>query len=231
MKKKIIITIILILLLIGGIIISIPWLFSQQYNSMGVSHFLVITIDHTVPKTYIGKLDNHKVYIEELNINETNFRNVNAENVSVKEAIDKKLVSIKEWKKYAWYKIKNKKKEILRYENYEIVITKNECIIRPISKTKSLDYDCDGVKTRTTLKKGNTFECKLLSKDYTFKIKDIKKNYLIITVSDYGLTKVKKDNTISLISKDKEFKIEKNKKVELTTQSTDYNNSIIIELN
>ncbi len=135
MKKKIIIitiTISLIVLLSVGIFISLPYLFSSQYNSNGISHFLVITIDKTIPKTYIGKLDNHKVYIEKLNIKETNFRNINAENISIKEAINKKLVSIEEWKKYSWYKYKHKNTEVLRFDNYEIVISKDECIIRPI---------------------------------------------------------------------------------------------------
>ena len=67
--KKIIIVIVGIILLILGFIFIIPWLFSEQYNSNGISHFLVITIDKNQQKEYIGTLDGHKVYIEDINNN------------------------------------------------------------------------------------------------------------------------------------------------------------------
>ena len=59
-------------------------------------------------------------------------------------------------------------------------------------------------------------------------VKSINKDTMVIVSSDYGLTKVK-DKGISLIEKKKEFIIEKNKPVEITTQTTDYNESMIIE--
>lgn len=113
---------------------GIDWLFSLQYNENGVSHFLVITLDKNQSREYVGELDNHKIYIEKLNLEETNFRNTNAENVPIKEAIDNKLVSIKEWKKYARKIKKSGDTEILKYENYEIACGNNECIIRPLTK-------------------------------------------------------------------------------------------------
>lgn len=92
MKKiKIIIIIVLVVqVLLGGTIFLlkdkiINGLFSSQYNSNGVSHFLVITIDESQPKEYIGKLEKYRVYMEKSNIDETNFRTKNAENLSVKE--------------------------------------------------------------------------------------------------------------------------------------------------
>jgi len=200
----------------------------MQYNSNGISHFLVITIDKNIPKTYIGEIENHKVYIEELDINNTVFRTIDAKNISIKEVLDKKLVSINEWRKYAWYKFRLKNTEILRYENYEIDITKNELIIRPISMKNSLDITCNiNDKYRISLKKENTFDCNLLGNDYTFKIKNINKDNIVITTNKYGLTKVN-GKGISLRTKEKEFIIEKNKDVELTTQSMDYNESIIL---
>ena len=228
MKKKIIILTIVVLfyIVIAG---AILWLFSEQYNINGISHFLIITIDKNIPKTYIGELENHKVYIEELDIDNTVFRNINAENVSIKEVINKKLISIKELKKYSWHKFKQKDTETLRYENYEIVINNKEIIIRPISKIKSLDITCNKEdKYRISLKEGNTFDCRLLGTDYTFRIKSINKKNIVITSNEYGLAK-EEDNTISLIDKEKEFTIEKNKQVKLATQSTDYSESIILE--
>ncbi len=134
MKKKIIILICLISILIVGIAGGISWMFTEQYNIKGISHILVVTIDESKPKEYIGKLDNYRIYTEKLNIEETNFRSINAENVSIKDAVDKKLVSIKDWKKHAQNIIKDGDAEILQYENYEIVIAYDDCIIRPISK-------------------------------------------------------------------------------------------------
>ena len=138
MKKKTIILIILItpflaLLILLGIKYISKWLYFSQYNENGISHFLVITIDKNQKYEYIGKLDNYSIYIEHLNIKETNFRNVNAENVSIKKAINNRLTSIKEWKKYAWKIKKDKNSEILVFDNYEIACQYNDCIIRPKS--------------------------------------------------------------------------------------------------
>ena len=133
-KNKLIILAVILSTLIVVFLVGphfIKWLFSSQYNENGISHFLVITIDNSQSKEYIGELDGHKIYVEKLNLKETNFRNVNAENVSIKKAIDEKLVSITEWKKYAWKVIKRDNIEIYKYEKYEIACTKEECIIRP----------------------------------------------------------------------------------------------------
>ena len=132
--KKIVIFIIIILVICALGHLVIKWLFSSQYNSNGISHYLVITIDKNSPKEYVGELEGHKVYVENLKLDETNFRNIDAENVSIKEALEKKLVSIEEWEKYAIKTNKTNDGEILQFENYEIVVTKDECIIRPIKK-------------------------------------------------------------------------------------------------
>ena len=86
MKKKTIIILILSLVLLGvicavGCIFGVKWLFSEQYNEHGVSHWLVITIDKNSPREYLGELDGYKIYIEQMNLDETLFRNINAENV------------------------------------------------------------------------------------------------------------------------------------------------------
>ena len=140
MKKKNIFIILGIILIVGIISIliysyGINWLFSQQYNEKGVSHFLVVTIDKNQPKEFVGELDGHRIYIENLNLEETNFRNINAENISIKKAIEEKLVSISEWKRYAWKIKKDGDSEILQYDNYEIVCAYDDCIIRPISNS------------------------------------------------------------------------------------------------
>ena len=139
MKKKNIIIISGILLIMGIVaFLVIPyvitWLFSSQYNNNGVSHFLVITIDENQPKEYVGELDGHRIYIEKLKLDGTNFRNIAAENVPIKKAIEEKLISREEWKKYAWKIQKDGDAEVLKYDNYEITCTFDNCIIRPLSK-------------------------------------------------------------------------------------------------
>ena len=136
MKKKIIILIIAIMI-IGAICLipsGIRWLFSEQYNEKGISHFLVITIDKNQPREYVGELEGYKVFIENLSLEETNFRTIDAENMPIKEALEKNLVSIEEWRKYAWRVKKDGEAEVLQFENYEIAIDNDECIIRPISR-------------------------------------------------------------------------------------------------
>ncbi len=139
MKKKCIIIIIGIVLIVGIVLFFltphiINWLFSSQYNDNGVSHFLVVTIDKSQPREYVGELDGHRIYVEKFNLNETNFRNIDAENVPIKKAIEEKLVSIADWKKYALKIEKDGDSEILKYDNYEMACTYDDCIIRPLSK-------------------------------------------------------------------------------------------------
>ncbi len=139
MKKKSLYIIIGIIVLLGLLCFLfssyiINWLFSSQYNDNGISHFLVVTIDESRPREYVGELDGHRIYVEKFNLKETNFRNINAENVSIKKAINEKLVSIEEWKKYAWKIEKDGNAEILKFDNYEIACAYNNCIIRPLSK-------------------------------------------------------------------------------------------------
>lgn len=137
MKKKNII--LLGIIVIVGIVVFlvspyvIHWLFSSQYNENGVSHFLVVTKDESQAREYVGELDGHRIYVEKFNLHETNFRNIDAENVSIKKAIEEKLVSISEWKKYAWKIETDGDAEIMKYDNYEIACAYDDCIIRPLS--------------------------------------------------------------------------------------------------
>ena len=73
------------------------------------------------------------MFIEGLNIQETNFRTVNAENLSIKDAIEQNKF-IDEWKKWiSWNVVEEESGEILKFENYEILVTINECVIRPLT--------------------------------------------------------------------------------------------------
>lgn len=132
MKKKTLFIDILIVIVICAII-GVLWFMSTQYNFKGVSHFLVVDIDSDQERQLVGKLEDHDVYVEDLYLEETYFRNIIGKSISIKEAIDKKLTSIDEWKKYASNIETEDNAEILKFENYEIVITDNECTIRPVT--------------------------------------------------------------------------------------------------
>ena len=225
----IIIPIIIFVILLIGIFSVIVYAYTEQYNFKGISNILSVYIDENREKEYVGKLDGYEIYVDNLRVEELNYRTFNDKSIMFKDAINKELTSIKDWRRGAWYIFKDKDTEILRYESYEIAISKKKCIIRPISKYKSVDVKCNTDNTfRTTLRKGNSFSCFILDKEYAFKIKSINKDNIVVTTSKYGLTKVI-DNEINLKSKEKEFTIEKNKKVELSTQLMDYNERIIIE--
>ncbi len=109
-------------------------LFSAQYNENGVSHFLVVTIDENQTREYMGELDGLPVYMEGLDIEGTNFRSVDAEDIPVKDAVANDLVSLEEWRKYASKTKMEADVEILKFDNYEIAVYSNECIIRPIGR-------------------------------------------------------------------------------------------------
>ena len=97
-KGKFVLIIGIIVLVITFATVGIVyWLFTEQYNSNGVSHFLVITIDKNKEREHIGRLDGY----------------------------------VEEWKKYAFSTRKSNASLILVFENYEIVLTGDECLIRP----------------------------------------------------------------------------------------------------
>lgn len=120
--------VVVIALVVVGIIY---WMYTGQYNSKGVSHFLVVTVDQNKERVKIGRLDDYNVYVEGLS--EYNFRTSDAKNLSVKKAIENNLVSIDEWKKYASSTRKDNDSLILVFDNYEISLTGDECLIRPRS--------------------------------------------------------------------------------------------------
>ena len=127
--------IIIIIAIVAVVILAVAGIFyfmyAAQYNSKGVSHFLVVTVDQSKERVKIGRLEDYNVFVEGLS--EYNFRTSGAKNLSVKEAIEKNLVSIEEWKKYASGTRKDNDSLILIFDNYEISLTGDECLIRPRS--------------------------------------------------------------------------------------------------
>ncbi len=112
---------------------TVHWLFSSQYNLYGVSHYLNITIDHHQPLQYLGQLDNYAVYLEGLSPTDTYFQTVQAQKIPIQEALSRQLVSLDDWRKYARQRQLGNDEETLQFENYEIVVTNDNCLIRPLS--------------------------------------------------------------------------------------------------
>ena len=93
-----------------------------------------------------------------------------------------------------------------------------------------ITIDCNGVKTEKNLEENDKFVCNLQSQEYIFTIEDIDDEEVTIKASDYGLTPIKDDGSISLNSKEKVFEVQKNGSLTLSTQSTDYNEELTISL-
>ena len=92
-----------------------------------------ISIDEDQEKEYVGDLEDHRVYVERLSKDDLYFTTIDAKRVTLKDSLERKIISIEDWKNGAWKTEKNGDKEVLQYENYEIVIIDDECVIRPLS--------------------------------------------------------------------------------------------------
>lgn len=105
-----------------------------QYNIKGLSRILSIVIDETQAKEYVGELDGYRVFVEKLKLDALHFGTIKGEAVSLQDAIEKELTSLEDWKKGAFRIQKEGETEILKYENYEVVIAYGDCLIRPLTK-------------------------------------------------------------------------------------------------
>ncbi len=95
-------------------------------------------------------------------------------------------------------------------------------------KELTLQINCNGNKNTLAIKENATFKCTLMDTEYEFTINTINDDSLIITSSDAGLSPVKETGGISLTDEIKEFTIVKGKDVKISTQTTDYNESLIL---
>ena len=97
------------------------------------------------------------------------------------------------------------------------------------SNDVKLKINCNGDKFTVEAKNNNTFTCGLINKNYIFTLSNIKNNSITIDVSDGGLSLENENGGISLRGEYKKFTIKKNNKIKLVTQTTDYNEDIVIE--
>ena len=95
-------------------------------------------------------------------------------------------------------------------------------------KELMLQINCNGNKNTLAIKEKAAFKCTLMDTEYEFTINTINDDSLIITSSDAGLRPVSETGGSSLIDEIKEFTIAKGKDVKITTQTMDYNESLIL---
>ncbi len=108
-------------------------LYFAQYNINGLSNLLNIYIDESREKAYVGDLEGHRVYTERMRADEMYFISFSDDHIPLADAISTGLISIRDWQRAAWRIDYDGDTEVLVYENYEIIVTEDECIIRPLT--------------------------------------------------------------------------------------------------
>ena len=112
-----------------------------QYNIKGVSSVISVYIDEERPREYLGKLDGYNIYTEQMRGEEMIVIDFLDNHIPLTEAMEKGLVSVRDWRRKAWDTEKDGDAEIYRYESYEIIIAYDDCIIRPLTSWDHLPYD------------------------------------------------------------------------------------------
>ena len=134
MKKKIILFVSAILAMFDIIGVVMVVMYQQEYNSKGVSHYVIATMDPTQSKEFVGYLGQYSIYVEGLKIDDLYFVTVDGNSIPIKDAIKNEDVSLTDWKRNAEKHRQSGNTEILQFDNYEIAITDKECVFRPISE-------------------------------------------------------------------------------------------------
>lgn len=88
-------------------------------------------------------------------------------------------------------------------------------------ESAKIKMSCNKEETTHTVKEGDVLSCKLLGDEYKVTISSVSKDTIKIKVNTYGLT-----DSHSLLEKKDEFEFSKDKALNLTTQTTDYSESL-----
>lgn len=91
-------------------------------------------------------------------------------------------------------------------------------------RKEKISMTCNDIKTEFYIQEKNEISCNLLGDNYIFKVKNIKMDEIILEANEYGLTE---DN--NLLEQEKEFILSKDNELILTTQTTDYQESVIFK--
>ncbi len=107
--------------------------FNQQYHHSGISKYLNITISDT-GKYKVGELEGYDIYLEDLS--EAYFVTLSADRLELKDAIEQGKINMEDLydgSKHMQEILANGQEGIIYYfENYQIELLKDECVISPI---------------------------------------------------------------------------------------------------
>ena len=127
-KRKLAICLVIVLALVGAGTL-VMW--NSQYNTNGVSNYPIITIDYTNDKQYICDSSYYKVYTVELK--EVFFETKDAQKIDLHDALTTGKLTISDMTHVCKKQKKNNKSKVYTGDNYQIVLTGNECLIAPLS--------------------------------------------------------------------------------------------------
>ena len=97
-------------------------------------------------------------------------------------------------------------------------------IIKTDTKELVVNMNCNGIRKDYQINEGDKLSCKLLGNDYKFTIKNIGADEIEIESNEYGLT-----DENNLLEKKDRFTLKKNNDLKISTQSTDYQESVIFK--
>lgn len=127
----IITAVVIMLFLIGGII----KLFDLQYNlKTGISNYVGVTYDASRKMEWVGKSEHYQVYVDGLKLEDCYLIKMDASTMTLTEAVQEGWVTVDDLIRKAWNVYQNDNGTVYAFENYEIVVEGDTCIIRPLGK-------------------------------------------------------------------------------------------------
>ena len=133
MKKKLII-IISIVTLVAIMATVVAALFYSQYNTKGISHFMIVGDDLGRGKELIGNVGNDSVYVEGFASEDLYFLTVNSNKILVKDALSQNMVKPNDWVRHAYSATTKNNIRVLTFDDYEIAVKGHEYLVRPKSE-------------------------------------------------------------------------------------------------
>lgn len=128
-KKRKLAVCLAVVLALAGTSTWVMW--KGQYNSNGVSNYPIITIDYTNDKQYICDSSNYKVYTVELK--EVLFETKDAQKINLHDALTTGKLTISDMTHVCKKQKQDNESKVYTGDNYQIVLTENECMIEPLS--------------------------------------------------------------------------------------------------
>lgn len=125
-------------------------LFDKQYNlKTGMSNYICVTYDANQEKEWIGESDGYQVYLEGLSAEECYIISIGADRVSLTEAVGDGWVTVEDLIRKPWKIYQSDNSTVYVFENYEIILADNTCIIRQLShETYAGDFSFKCLGTR-----------------------------------------------------------------------------------